>query len=71
MNFDPQMVNQVLSTIKYPVGKDNLVQMAQQRGANDQIISVLKRLPNKTFNSPQEVQSAFEGIGKPGQLFNQ
>jgi len=67
MNINPQMVNQVLSTIKYPVSKNNLVQIAQQHGADNQVISVLQRLPDKTFNSPQEVQSAFESLGKPGQ----
>jgi hypothetical protein len=71
MNIDPQMVNQVLSTIKYPVSKNNLVQMAQQRGANNQVIDVLQRLPDKTFNSPQEIETAFQGLGKQGgQSFN-
>ncbi len=70
MNFDPQMVNQLLDAVPYPVSKNNLVQMAQQIGANDQIISVLQRLPDKTFNSRQELQSVFEGQGKQSQSFN-
>jgi len=69
MNFDTQMVNQLLDAVPYPVSKNNLVQMAQQIGANDQIISVLQRLPDKTFNSRQELQSVFEGQGKQDQPF--
>jgi len=67
MSIDTQMVNQLLDAVPYPVSKNNLIQMAQQIGASDQIISVLQRLPDKTFNSRQELQSVFEGQGKQGQ----
>jgi len=67
MSIDTQMVNQLLDAVPYPVSKNNLIQMAQQIGASDQIVSVLQRLPDKTFNSRQELQSVFEGQGKQGQ----
>jgi len=63
------MLNQLLNAIPYPISKTNLIQMAQQIGANDQIISTLQRLPDKTFNSPQEIQKAFDGMGNIGQSF--
>jgi len=69
MNMDPQMVNQLLNAIPYPISKTNLIQMAQQIGANDQIVKTLQRLPDKTFNSPQEIQKAFDGMGNIGQSF--
>jgi hypothetical protein len=69
MNMDPQMVNQLLNAIPYPISKTNLIQMAQQIGANDQIVKALQRLPDKTFNSPQEIQKAFDGMGNIGQSF--
>jgi hypothetical protein len=69
MSIDSQMVNQLLDAIQYPISKNSLIQTAQQIGANDQIVSVLQRLPDKTFNSRQELQSVFEGQGKPGQPF--
>jgi hypothetical protein len=71
MNLDPQMVNQLLNAIPYPISKNNLIQMAQQIGANDQIIGMLRRLPDKTFNSPQDIQKAFEGMGNIGQSSKQ
>ena len=70
MAIDQQMVNQLLDAVPYPVSKNTLIQMAQQIGANDQIISMLQRLPDKTFNSRQDLQSVFEGQGKQGQSFN-
>jgi hypothetical protein len=66
MNFDPGMVSQMLNMIPYPVGKGQLVQMAQQFGANEQIMGLLDRLPDKTYNSAQELQDAIGGLGDLG-----
>jgi hypothetical protein len=70
MNIDPGMVNQVLSSLPYPISKDQLVQMARQKGASDQIVNILDRLPNLTFNSPQDVQGALTNPGNLGDMFN-
>jgi len=71
MSFDlAAILNQVLNTLPYPISKDNLVQLAQQYGANDQIVSMLERLPDKTFNSPQEIQGALGNFGNLGGMFN-
>ena len=66
MNFDPGLLNQVLDHIPFPVGKADLVRLAQQHGANDQIMGLLNHLPDKTFNSAQEVQDALGGLGNLG-----
>jgi hypothetical protein len=63
MNIDPGMVNQLLGALQYPISKNSLIQTAQQKGANNQVISVLQRLPDKTFNSPQDVQNALSKLG--------
>jgi Protein of unknown function (DUF2795) len=68
MSFDPGQVNQLLSQIHYPIGKAQLVQFAQQHGANDQIMDVVNRLPDKTYNSQQELQDALGGLGNLGNL---
>jgi Protein of unknown function (DUF2795) len=68
MNLDPGQLNQVLSRVPYPIGKAQLVQFAQQHGANEQIIGLLDRLPDKTFNSQQEVQDTLGGLGNLGNL---
>jgi hypothetical protein len=68
MSFDPGQLNQVLSQIQYPIGKDQLVQFAQQHGANDQIMGALQQLPDKTFNSQQELEDSLGGLGNLGNL---
>jgi len=71
MSFDlAAIMNQVLNALPYPISKDNLVQLARQYGANDQIVSMLERLPDKTFNSPQEIQDLLGKFGNLGGMFN-
>ena len=64
MNIDPGRVDQVLNALSYPLGKAKLIEMARQMGANDQIVGALNRLPDKTFNSAQEVKSALGSFPK-------
>jgi Protein of unknown function (DUF2795) len=68
MNFDPGQLTQLLSHVPFPIGKADLVRYAQQHGANDQITGLLDRLPDKTYNSSQEVQDALGGLGNLGNL---
>ena len=68
MNFDPGQLTQLLSRVPYPIGKAQLVQFAQQHGVNEQIMGLLDRLPDKTFNSAQEVQDSLGGLGNLGNL---
>ena len=70
MNLDPGQLSQLLDHIPYPVGKAQLVQFAQQHGANPKIMGVLNQLPDKSFNSSQEVKEALGGLGKLGNLGN-
>ena len=51
MNFDLGQLTQLLDHVPYPIGKAQLVQFAQQHGANEQIMGMLDHLPDKTFNS--------------------
>jgi hypothetical protein len=69
MNIDPGMVNQLLGALPYPIDKNKLIQVAQQRGANNQIVSILQRLPDKSFNSPQDIQNALGNMGNLGNIF--
>jgi uncharacterized protein DUF2795 len=68
MNFDLGQLTQLLDHVPYPIGKAQLVQLAQQHGANEQIMGMLDRLPDKTFNSSQEVKDSLGGFGNLGNL---
>ncbi|MBO0780909.1 MAG: DUF2795 domain-containing protein [Ktedonobacteraceae bacterium] len=64
MGFDYNQLNQgglldrVLSTLPYPLDKEELISQAQQRGANPQIISAMRQvLPEETFDSPEDIKT--------------
>jgi hemerythrin-like domain-containing protein len=63
MNIDMNLVNQILSKLPYPISKNQVIQMAQQHGANAQIMSVLQRLPDKQYNSSQDLENEMKGLG--------
>jgi hypothetical protein len=70
MNFDLGRLTPLLDHVPYPIGKAQLVQFAQQHNANEQIMAMLHLLPDKTFNSSQEVKDALSSLGKLGNLGN-
>ena len=71
MNLDMRLLDQALGALPYPVDKNKLVQLAKQFGANDQIVGTLDKLPDKQFNSPDDVKNAIGGLGNLGNLFKQ
>jgi hypothetical protein len=70
MNFDIGQLSQLLNQLPYPIGKDQLKQLAQQHGANEQITGLIDHLPDKTFNSAQDIQDSLGGLGSLGDLGN-
>jgi len=66
MNIEPKLVNQFLSAVSYPISTADLIKFARQRSVNDQIMSALERLPQKTFISQQDLQDAMKGVGISG-----
>jgi hypothetical protein len=63
MQLDWNQLNQggqldkVLSTLPYPLDKDELVTKAQQAGANPEALAAMRQLlPDETFNSPEEIK---------------
>jgi hypothetical protein len=55
-------IDQVLSTLPYPIDKADLLQRARQAGANEQIVGAMQQaLPDKTFDSPQDIKNSFGG----------
>ena len=66
MSINSGQISQLLNKIPFPIGKADLVRQAKQMGANNQIVSVLERLPDKTYNSSQELQKELGSMGNLG-----
>lgn len=70
MGIDLGQLDQLLSHIPYPIGTKDLVQLAKQHGANDQIVGMLEHLPEKTFNSPDDIKNTVGSLGNLKNLGN-
>ncbi len=68
MSFDLGQIDQLLNQIPYPISTAGLVQFAKQHGANDQVVGILERMPEKTFNSPEDIKNTFGNLKNLGNL---
>ncbi len=61
MPVNPIQVQKFLGGVDYPIGKQDLIEHAKSKGADDEVMSTLEQLPFDEFNSPNDVS---EAIGK-------
>lgn len=52
---NPVEVQKFLKGVSYPTTRENLVDVADQEGADDSIIRTLEKLPKEIFSNPKEV----------------
>jgi len=56
----PAQVQKFLKGVDYPASKDDLISIAEQEGADENVQAILEQLPDVEYSSPVEVS---EGIG--------
>lgn len=61
MPVNPIQVQKFLGGIDYPIGKQELMEHAKSKGADEGVMATLDQLPFDDFNSPNDVS---EAIGK-------
>lgn len=61
-NINPAQLQKYLGGLDYPVDKDQLISHAQARGAQDEELDALRRLPMQRFNNANEVSQAFTNM---------
>jgi hypothetical protein len=59
MTVNPIQLQKYLGGLDYPTDKQTLVNKAREKGADDNVIQTLQRLPMDRFNSPNDVSEAF------------
>jgi hypothetical protein len=55
----PITLQKHLKGTNYPASKEDLVRRAQNNQAPDDILTMIRQLPNQSFESPAEVMRAF------------
>jgi hypothetical protein len=56
---NPIQMQKFLSGVDYPASKDELVQTAERNGADDNVMSHLRNLADRTYNGPNAVSQEF------------
>jgi hypothetical protein len=57
----PIQVQKFLGGVDYPADKSSLVKRAKDNGADENVLNALNQMPERTFNSPNDVS---EEMGK-------
>ena len=61
MQIDYVQLDMVLSTLPFPLDKDEVVAHSQQAGTNPQTLKAMKQtLPDQTFNSSEDVKKCMQ-----------
>jgi hypothetical protein len=54
-DVSPVDLQKALSGVDYPTGRQELVEHAQRRGADDSVVGVLESLPDREYDGPNAV----------------
>jgi hypothetical protein len=54
-------VQKALKGAEYPADRDDLVQLAEQNGADDEVLSALRDADSGRFDGPDQVMAALKG----------
>lgn len=49
---NPIQIQKFLGGLDYPVKKQDIVQKARQKGADDTILQILQKIPDQEYSSP-------------------
>lgn len=59
---NPIQVQKFLKGLDYPASKQDVLQKAEQEGADDDVRSTLEQLPDEEFQTPADVSKAIGQI---------
>ncbi len=63
-NVNPMQLEKFLKGVNYPANKQELVRIAEQQGADNQIRELLAQLPEQSFERPADVSKAVNSLGQ-------
>lgn len=54
-HYPPNKIQAALKGVSYPASKDELIKCARAHHANEIVMEVLERLPDREYGGPQDV----------------
>ncbi len=58
---NPDQIMKLAKGVKFPTNKQELVNSFRNNNAPNEILSLIEKLPDKTYNSPQDLISSLKG----------
>lgn len=59
---NPISVQKYLKGMDYPASKDELIDHAEEQGADDEVLDLLEQLPDEEYETPADVSKAIGQI---------
>lgn len=59
---NPDQIREVVGQVDYPAEKQEIVDKAQEQGANDMILSALDRIPERVYQDPKSVIDEVQNV---------
>jgi hypothetical protein len=59
---NPVRLQKYLGGVDYPAGKEQLIRKAEENGADEQVVDLLRRLPERTYDGPSGVSKALTAM---------
>jgi hypothetical protein len=56
---NPIQMQKYLSGVDYPASRDDLVEHARSKGADDAVLDHLRSMPDRSFDGPNAVSQSF------------
>jgi hypothetical protein len=55
-------LNKSLNEVDYPISKIALIRNAEEKGADEKVLRILKKIPLKDYATPTDVSEAIERL---------
>jgi hypothetical protein len=59
---NPILLQKSLKGVKYPASKSDLLKLAKENGADDNVRTALEGLPDEQYNRPSDVSKAIREV---------
>lgn len=59
---NPIQLQKHLKGVDYPASKEELIEQAQEQGADENALSALKQLPDEQYETPADVSKAIREL---------
>ncbi len=60
---NPIQAQKFLGGMNYPAGKQQIVEHAREKGADENVLSALEQIPDREYDGPNAVSSELGNVG--------